>query len=104
MVIRERVSIHDVELAMKKHGIKETKEVVEELRHKSYRPAKEPPPTGSICIREAARKYGVHHTTILKWIKKGILPVIKNTSNWTYVNEIEIRNIINKKDNINLLT
>lgn len=71
----------DVEIATKK------------LRSLPKRQPKPPAPEGGISLREAGRKYGLHHTTLLKWVKKGILPVLKRTPNWLYVDEATIRKI-----------
>ena len=50
-------------------------------------PKSPPPPAGGISMRAAAHKFNVSHTTVLKWVRKGIIPVLKRTSKCTYIDE-----------------
>lgn len=76
-------------------------EAVDKLRQlpKHQRQPREPIPEGSISLRAAGKKYGVHHTTIIKWVKKGLVPVVKRTPNWLYVDEESIRKLKENGDN-----
>jgi hypothetical protein len=62
-----------------------------------------PPPTpdGGICLREAARKYGMRHTTLVLWVKMGYIPVILETKNEKFINEEVTSKIIHKYKNFN---
>ena len=93
MVTTERkyVAISQAEEIIK--NSKNPEEAVKKLHELPKRLPRPPAPEGGISLRAAARKYGVHHTTILKWVKKGILPVLKRTPNWLYVDEATIRKI-----------
>ena len=53
-------------------------------------------PEGGISIREAARKYGVSRSNLSRWAKQGILPVLQRTENWLYVDEVVLRELIQK--------
>jgi hypothetical protein len=46
-----------------------------------------PAPAGTISINAAGVKYNIHPSTIQKWVKKGVVPVIKKTLNSTYIDE-----------------
>ena len=74
-------------------------EAVAERIKKNQRQPREPIPEGGISIREAARKYKRSHCTILLWIKKGKIKVIKRTLNWTYIKEISLTEYLNSKTN-----
>lgn len=62
-------------------------ETVESHMLNDKRKPSPPAPPGGISLRAAARKYNLHHTTLIKWIKKGKLPVLLRTPNWLYVDE-----------------
>ncbi len=46
-----------------------------------------PPPQGGISLRAAGRKYGVDYRTIGRWVKRGIVPVVRLTRNELYIEE-----------------
>jgi len=97
MVISTRriVGISDVKAVLTKYDIEETDKVMNDLIKLPRKRIKSPPPPkGGISLSEAGRKYNIHRTTILKWVKKGLVPVIKRTSNWLYVDEVSVRKAI----------
>ncbi len=55
---------------------------------------KQPAPTGGISIRGASRKYGVDHSTISRWAKKGYITVLLRTDYETYIDESNAANVI----------
>jgi len=93
MVTKERKLVSIVEAERIFLESKNKKDAINKLHTLLKRQPKPPPPEGGISLREAARKYGVHHTTILKWVKKGLVPIIKRTPNWLYVDEAAIQKI-----------
>jgi hypothetical protein len=53
-------------------------------------------PEGGIGIREAGRKYNVEPRTISNWVKKGLVPVVKETANWKYISESAVADLAEK--------
>jgi hypothetical protein len=93
---RKIVTIPDVENILHRYNVKVTDQVIKELKNLPPKRKKaEPPPAGCISMNAAGKKYRIHPTTILKWVKKGIIPVIKRTDNCTYVDEKLIKKISN---------
>lgn len=59
------------------------------------RQPKPSPPDGGISIRAAARKYGIAHRTISRWVKAGYIPVLQHARNWLYIDEAHLANLVN---------
>lgn len=98
MVIKERqkrVTIGTVEETLIKHNCQERIEIMEDLKSRGREPRREPPP-GSICLREAARKYGISHPTLSRRVKDGTLKVVERTKNWLYIDESALKQLINR--------
>lgn len=53
-------------------------------------------PKGGISIREAARKYGIHYSTLSRWAKRGWVKVLLRELNWLYIDEKSLQKAINK--------
>jgi len=62
-------------------------EAIEERIKSNRRHPAPQPPVGGISIRAASRKYGMRHTTIVRWVKEGFIPVILETKNEKFINE-----------------
>ena len=65
-------------------------------RNNNQRQPKLPPPEGGISIRAAGRKYGLAPRTISGWVKRGLVPILLRTSNWLYVDEAKLAEVIQK--------
>jgi len=52
-------------------------------------------PEGSISLRAASRKYGIHSATLSRWRKKHSIPIILRTSNEMFVDEKRLLEVIN---------
>ena len=52
-------------------------------------------PEGSISLRAASRKYGIHSGTLSRWRKKHSIPIILRTSNEMFVAEEKLLEVIN---------
>lgn len=94
---RKRIGISDIEVILKKHGIKEKDKVVEELKllPRSREKAPPPPPNG-ICLRKAAEKYGISESTLSRAANRGDIPIKARTKNWLYVDEVALMKYFGK--------
>ena len=55
-----------------------------------------PPPPGAISIGAASRKYNMHVSTIVRWVQKGLVPVILRTKRYKYIDELILAEIIRR--------
>ncbi len=85
---RKRIDIPAIEATLQKFGVKNREKVIKELsllpRSREKAP---PPPTGGICLRRAAKKYGISQPTLTRLVQRGEIPVLARTPNWLYVDE-----------------
>lgn len=65
-------------------------------RNNNRRKPKPSPPEGSISILAASRKYDIPHGTISRWVKKGLIPILLETRNWLYVDEVKLAEVIQR--------
>lgn len=69
-------------------------EILEErANHNKPKPS---PPESGITLRAAERKYGILHSTLSRWIGKGYLPILLRTRNELYVEEVKLRDLIER--------
>lgn len=88
---RKLITISDAIYILENNKNKPISEIKNEMENFPRHRAKAiPPPAGSISMNAAGIKYGIHPTTILKWVKKGTVPVVMRTANCTYVNEASV--------------
>ncbi len=66
-----RVKIGEEELERFKVTDKRTWKMLNELREKRKREPAPAPPSGSISLRAAERKYGVPNQTLSRWVQRG---------------------------------
>jgi hypothetical protein len=98
---RKLISVNDVNMILQKRKIKERDIVMNDIINQPRKRIKSPPPPkGSISMNAAGIKYNIHPTTILKWVNKGKVPVIKRTPNCTYVDESAVLNAINNSNRL----
>jgi len=69
---------------------------VEVRMENGRRQPKPPPPEGGISLRKAEKKFGVLHSTLSRWVQKGLLPVLSRTKNWLYVDEKRLEELLTK--------
>lgn len=75
------------------HTEKILKQMVEDHKERRRRHSP-PPPVGSIALRVAERKYGIPSSTLCRWVKRGLIPIIDRTKNWLYVDETHLVRIV----------
>lgn len=49
-----------------------------------------PPPPGSISLSAATRKYNVYLSTIQRWVKRGLIPVVLRSRRYKYIDESKL--------------
>lgn len=70
-------------------------EVLAEL-HNLRKKVDDTTPEGGISMRAGAKKYGVGHSTISRWVKRGHIPIIATVSNKKFVDEIKLAELATK--------
>lgn len=64
---------------------KTKKEMVKKLTTLPKRQPAPPPPPGGISLREASRRHGIPDRSIGRWVKQGLIPILKTTRNEVYI-------------------
>ena len=59
--------------------------VTQKLHKERTREAAPPPPEGGISISEACREYDLNLSTLSRWVKDGLIPVVERRSKWIYL-------------------
>lgn len=83
-------------------AVKEQIEVViakvmaeKESRKRTPRP---PAPEGGIGIREGARKYSISKSTVYKWVKNKLIPIIRDDGWIVYIDESRLAELVKAFD------
>ncbi len=67
------------------------------LAEAKKRPEPDPIPTdGTITIGEAARQNNIPHSTVSRWIKRGLITVKHYTRNGRYVEPADVKAVADK--------
>ena len=57
-----------------------------------------PAPEGGIGIREGARKYSISKSTVYKWVKNKLIPIIRDDGWIVYIDESRLAELVKAFD------